>query len=163
MIEQLVKVIAVEEQALVVKPEAASQCAPCAGGQGCGALRLAEMFGVRPRQFRIKNPGNISPGDELLLGMKEEDLVSSASWLYMLPLGLLLAGAILGQLISRYSNIAHEGLVIAFAVAGFYIGFRLLKKGGLPGVRKGAEPVIIEVKSTQQAIDNVPVNFSDRP
>ena len=97
-----------------------SACAGCDLSQGCGTGALGRLLGRRKRPLLVSCDRELNPGDRVVLGLPEAALVRVSLLVYGLPL--------LGMVIA--AGVAHlwfglsEGSVVAFAAAGFFIGFR---------------------------------------
>lgn len=103
-------------------------CGQCDSVNGCGSGKLAQLFCTQPRQFRVRNEVNARVGEEIQVSVADGVLLRSAATLYLLPLALLLAGALLGSylaidVVSRDSYAAAGalfGLIAGFALARFF-------------------------------------------
>ena len=121
MIEERAMVVAVEEGYVWLETRRRSSCGGCQQASGgCGAATLAKLWpGQRARVRAIAEPG-LRPGDEVMVGLAEGALLRGALLVYLLPLALLLAGALLGQAVFAG---AGEEPVAALGVVGLGLGF----------------------------------------
>lgn len=131
MLEQTAKVIKTATDGVWVQAVEPSGCGTC-GGQGCSSRRIAELFQRKPRQFLVDCDLALSPGDRIVVGIAEGSVLRSALRAYGLPLGFMLAGALLAQALQPGDGPAVVGMVL-----GGGLGF-LLSRGG-----RAARPVVL--------------------
>ena len=98
MLEQTAEVIKTASDGVWVQAVEPSGCGTCAG-QGCSSRRIAELFQRKPRLFLVDCDLSISPGDRVVVGIADGSVLKSALRAYGLPLGLMLAGALMGMLL----------------------------------------------------------------
>jgi sigma-E factor negative regulatory protein RseC len=87
---------------------------------GCGSAALAKVWGDRPSRVRAISTLPLQPGDTVMVGLAEGALLRGSLLVYLLPLTLLLAGALLGQ--AAFAGAGEEPVVLAGA-AGLGLGF----------------------------------------
>jgi sigma-E factor negative regulatory protein RseC len=69
----------------------------CAKG-GCGAAILGQLFTSTPRgPMQALNPIQAHAGDRVMIGVEEGMLLRTTGVAYLMPLLMLLGGAVLGQ------------------------------------------------------------------
>lgn len=98
MIEARGIVVATEAQSALVTTDDNPVCARCAAAGGCGAVKLTRALCLRPRHYRVRNPIGAVPGDHVVIGVEEGALWKSSLVVYLVPLLLLLGGAMMGSL-----------------------------------------------------------------
>lgn len=102
-----------------VRIQRQSTCGSCAARTGCGSGVLAEVLGRRAPELRLANTHGLRSGDRVILGIRDQALVSGALVMYLLPLlGLIGLPVLLGALLSA----APEGALIVAGIAGFVLG-----------------------------------------
>jgi sigma-E factor negative regulatory protein RseC len=125
----------IEEQAIVVEAgegyawvetQRRSSCSACATSEGCGAAVLAKAWGDRRMRVRAISNLPLQPGDSVVVGLAEGALLSGSLLVYLLPLLLLLAGAILGQAV--FAGAGDEPVMLSGA-AGLGLGFLIARIG----------------------------------
>jgi sigma-E factor negative regulatory protein RseC len=131
MLEQTAEVIKTASDGVWVQAVEPSGCGTCAG-QGCSSRRIAELFQRKPRHFLVDCDLSISPGDRVVVGIADGSVLKSALRAYGLPLGLMLAGALLAQAVQPGDGSALTGLVL-----GGVVGW-LAVRGG-----RAARPVVL--------------------
>ena len=131
MLEQAAKVIKMAPDGVWVQAVEPSGCGTC-GGQGCSSRRIAELFQRKPQHFLVDCDLSLSPGDRIVVGIADGSVLRSALRAYGLPLGLMLAGAVLAQAIFPGDGPALLGMLL-----GGGLGW-LAARGG-----RTARPVVL--------------------
>ena len=127
MIEERAQVVAVEGDNVLVQTQRQSSCGACAVKSGCGTSVLAGIVGQKMTQLRLPNTLGAKPGDEVLLGMAENALVAGSLLMYVLPLLMLLLGALAGELLATQLGMDAELTPIAGGVVGFVLAIWLVR------------------------------------
>lgn len=117
MLEQTVEVIKTAPDGIWVRAVEPSGCGTC-GGQGCSSRRIAELFQRKPRLFRVDCDLSLAPGDRAVVGIADGSVLKSALRAYGMPLGLMLAGALLAQAVQPGDGPALIGMLLG-GVAGW--------------------------------------------
>lgn len=131
MLEQTAEVVKTAADGIWVQAVEPSGCGTC-GGQGCASRRIAEMFQRKPRHFLVDCDLSLAPGDRVVVGIARGSVLRSALRAYGLPLGLMLAGALLAQAVQPGDGPAVVGMLLG-GVAGW-----LAARGG-----RAARPVVL--------------------
>lgn len=131
MLEQTVEVIKTAPDGIWVQAVEPSGCGTC-GGQGCSSRRIAELFQRKPRLFRVDCDLSLAPGDRAVVGIADGSVLKSALRAYGMPLGLMLAGALLAQAVQPGDGPALIGMLLG-GMAGW-----LAARGG-----RTARPVVL--------------------
>jgi sigma-E factor negative regulatory protein RseC len=131
MLEQTAEVVKTAADGIWVRAVEPSGCGTC-GGQGCASRRIAELFQRKPRHFLVDCDLSLSPGDRIVVGIARGSVLKSALRVYGLPLGLMLAGALLAQAVQPGDGPALVGMLLG-GMAGW-----LIARGG-----RSARPVVL--------------------
>lgn len=115
MLEQAAEVTQTAPEGVWVQAVEPSGCGTC-GGQGCSTRRLAELFGRTSPHFLVDSDIALVPGDRIVVGIDDGSVLTSAFRAYGLPLGMMLAGALLAQLVQPGDGPALGGLLIGGAL-----------------------------------------------
>lgn len=115
MLEQAAEVTQTAPEGVWVQAVEPSGCGTC-GGQGCSTRRLAELFGRTPRHFLVDSDIALAPGDRIVVGIDDGSVLKSAFRAYGLPLGMMLTGALLAQVVQPGDGPALAGLLIGGAI-----------------------------------------------
>lgn len=142
MIEELAQVVAVRGGTVEVVARRHTACGSCSAKSGCGTSLLADWFPQRPLRFEVENAIGAGMGDDVVVGLDESLLQRAVLLLYGLPLGGLLAGALVGEQLSAGLGWHSElGAVVlgllgltAALLANRKVSARRGKRGGM-GVR----------------------------
>ncbi len=114
MLEQTAEVVETASNGIWVHAVEPSGCGTC-GGQGCASRRIAQLFQRKPRNFLVDCDLSLSPGDRVVVGIAHGSVLRSALRVYGLPLGLMLAGALLAQALQPGDASALVGLALGGA------------------------------------------------
>ena len=95
MVEEQAVVVALEDGYAMIEPKAATGCQSCSASSTCGTGILASIFGKRSRKLRAVNSIDARCGDEVMVGLDRTALVLASVMVYLLPLLMLVLGAIL--------------------------------------------------------------------
>jgi sigma-E factor negative regulatory protein RseC len=125
MLETRAIVIRVEGREALVESMQGGGCGHCDSEKGCGSGKLSQLFCNEPRRFLVRNDANAQVGTVVQIALAEGLLLRSALLMYMLPLLLLLCGAMAGAQFSSdeqsrdvYSAIGGLlGLSLGFVIA----------------------------------------------
>jgi sigma-E factor negative regulatory protein RseC len=120
MIEEPAVVVEVGDGYAWVETRRQSACGACAAHDGCGTAALAKLWGERRTRVRAISALPLRPGDAVIVGLVEGALLRGALLVYLLPVVLLLAGALLGQ--AAFAGAGEEPVILAGAV-GLALGF----------------------------------------
>lgn len=131
MLEQTAEVMKTASDGIWVRAVEPSGCGTC-GGQGCASRRIAELFQRKPRLFKVDCDLSLAPGDRVVVGIVDGSVLQSALRAYGIPLGLMLAGALLAQAV-----VPGDGPALVGMLLGGGIGW-LAARGG-----RTARPVVL--------------------
>ncbi|WP_226702591.1 SoxR reducing system RseC family protein [Microbulbifer elongatus] len=133
MIEERGRVVALERSGIWVETVQRSGCHGCAAKSGCGTGLLGD-FWTKASQVRVtvspKSLSRIRLHDTVVIGVSENTLASSALLVYLLPLVMLVLGALAGDAImsTAITEVAEKQGGELGAIAGAAFGLIL---GGL--------------------------------
>lgn len=126
MLETRAVVIKLEGNEALVESTQGGGCGHCDSENGCGSGKLSQLFGSRPRCFRVRNDANAQVGSEVQVNLPEGVLLRSALLMYILPLALLLCGgALAGQMAA--DELSADKYAIAGGALGLLLGFILAR------------------------------------
>jgi sigma-E factor negative regulatory protein RseC len=130
MIEESAQVVAVEGTSgeyVWVETQRQSTCGGCAANQACGTATLAKVLGKRRTRVRALNQSGAQLGERVIVGIDEAALIRGSLAVYAMPLLALLAGGIVGALLSERLQVAGESLTLGLGIAGLVAGLLWLK------------------------------------
>lgn len=140
MLQKRAVVIEIHKKYALVQAIQANGCEQCAG-KGCGSSKLAQLFCSKPRLFQVDNQINASIGDQVIISIADGAVLRGIGLVYMLPLLLLLVGAVLGNtLVSQAEQ--RDGYAAIGALLGLAIGFSLARWISVRQTRSRFQPCI---------------------
>lgn len=130
MIENPARVTRVDADQAWVRSESPSSCGACAG-KGCGNSLYARLLHPTDPEYPVRNPIGAEVGEAVVIGIEDGAVLRAVISAYLIPLALVLIGALLG------SNWG-EPQSVAGSVSGLLIAAVWLKRR-----RSSVSPVII--------------------
>lgn len=136
-------VIKTENAVAYVEAQNKGGCSSCSTSGGCSTAMLGRIFSQKPRMFKALNPIEAKAGDEVVVGVEDGALLRGALSVYVLPLLLLLGGALLAALLAPSAS-ARDGYSVAGAALGLAASVIWLKVfSGRYGASRAFQPVIL--------------------
>ncbi len=107
--------------------EQQSSCSHCSSQKKCGTGVVSKAIGNKIHHWSLKTEKTVSVGQTVEIGLSEKKVIQYAALVYLLPLCLLIVGALLGQ--SWLSPLlgGGEGGTILLAVVGMGAGIALAR------------------------------------
>ena len=143
MITERARVLRVNGTTVWVHCESQAGCARCAAGEGCGGGLFSKLLRGRLQELPLALPaalaGAVAAGDWVLVGLSTRAVQAASTLLYGLPLAMLLAGAIAGDLLWPGDAAAFAGAVLGLGT-GLLIARRL---GNRLEHRQALSPVLL--------------------
>lgn len=133
MIDQKATVISRDGDLVWVEAERQSTCGQCQARKGCGTGLLAKHVGQRFSRLAVTTDQDLQIGQQVMVSIPEQALLSGALMMYLLPLLTLFAAAVLARVAG-----AGELVQIVAGLTGLCAGFFWVKrqiKGHNPGIR----------------------------
>lgn len=129
MIEEQAKVVEVQpNQHIVVESIVKSTCSGCNQLENCGSGQISKAFPQKKLTYTIPCTQTVRVGDNVVIGLSEQIVLSAAWQVYMWPLiGLIITSAI-GQWLLAHQWFNHELYSVLLGVTGGYLGFYLARK-----------------------------------
>lgn len=128
MIEESGRIVAVERDTVWVETVRRTGCGRCAEPGGCGN----PASGLRDRTGHVKarNPSRLAlaVGDFVRVGVPANAVLHGTAQLYLLPLVMLLAGALLGDALAPGDVGALAGALAGIAAS--FVSLRVLGRHG---------------------------------
>lgn len=97
-----------------------SACAQCSSRSNCSQGVLSQWSRGRSVEIEVLNPDNLplAPGQQVLIGLDEGGLMRASLLLYLVPLLLLVAGALVASMLG-----ASEAIQMLTAALMLLVGF----------------------------------------
>ncbi len=140
MLETRAIIVRTDGKYALVEANRANGCEQCSG-RGCGASKLSQLFCSKPRQFRADNQINAGVGDQVIVSVAEGAVLRGIGLVYLLPLMLLLMGAMLGNMGAAHTE-QRDVYAFAGALLGLGAGFVFAKWISLRQIRSRFQPYI---------------------
>lgn len=143
MMQTRAVIIRLEGADALVESTQGGGCGSCDNENGCGSGKLSQLFCSEPRRFRVRNDANAQVGTLVQVTLPEGVLLQSALLMYILPLALLMAGALAGAQWAQDAASA-DGYAAIGGLTGLVCGFVLAKVLSLRRrLSSVAQPVIL--------------------
>ena len=127
MIEESAQVISTEGGFVWVETQRKSTCGGCAANQACGTSVLEKILGRRRTRVRALSKEAVQVGERVVIGIEESALIRGSLAVYAAPLAALLAGAVVGDLLSQHWLMNGEALTLVLGIGGLLAGLLWLK------------------------------------
>ncbi|MGB1198182.1 MAG: SoxR reducing system RseC family protein [Thalassotalea sp.] len=147
MIEENARVTAVNGNSnITVISEIKSTCSSCQQVDTCGSGQVAKAFPQKHLELNLTCYLPVKVGDNVVLGLSEKMLLSSAWQVYCLPLLGLFIFSFIGQWLVTQQLFSHELWAVLLGVVGGYLGFLLAKYYQQQSKRQQAlAPVVLRI------------------
>ncbi len=128
-----------ENDSVVMAAARKSACDSCASSKNCGVSALSGLFGKSQLHFKVPNTMDAKIGQAYVVGIPQVALLKMASIAYLVPLTLLLVGAI------GASALGASDMGAAFgAVIGLMIGIAAARRvSGAQSLLNSATPKVL--------------------
>jgi len=155
MITEKATVVSIDNNQTWIETQRKSVCGQCSANKGCGTSVLSKVVGNKMSKMKVINKINAQVGDEVVVGLNESSLLKGAFMTYLLPLLYLFLFSFVGQLVSQELQLGSgELFVITFAVFGFFLGMRQLKKYSASiSENENYQPVILRKSSSSSFVN----------
>lgn len=97
MIEETVRVVGTAGKYAWVEGERRGACGGCASQSSCGTSAWGKVLGQRPVRLKAINPIGAREGESVVIGVRDEALLRGSFVVYLLPLLVMFAAALLAQ------------------------------------------------------------------
>lgn len=134
MIEEFAVITRRFDDHVMLEIERRTACGLCGQKRGCGNATWGKLLGHDSHEFAAENVINANVGDSVVVGIDENVVLSSAFYLYVVPLLTMLVTTVLADVL--FDN---QFYVILAAASGLLLGFALLK-GHLVGYGRIKKP-----------------------
>jgi sigma-E factor negative regulatory protein RseC len=126
MLETRAVIVQVDGRYAIVQASQVNGCEQC-NGKGCGAGKLSRLLCGEPRRFQVDNPINAGVGDEVVISVAEGAILHGIGLVYLLPMLLMVMGAMLGSAWVGQFPGQQDGYAAAGALLGLAVGFLAVK------------------------------------
>ncbi len=128
MIQESGVVIKVDGLSAWVETQRKSACDTCSANKACGNAVLNKVMGRKRNVVQVESIQGLLVGDRVVMGMHESALVKGSLAIYIVPLLLMLALALTGEILGQFLFSAKtEAVTILFAAVGLGLGVLWLR------------------------------------
>lgn len=126
MIEEQATVVEVNAEQIVVQTLRKSSCNSCGANKACGTAVLSKAIGQKHSLVTISkaknDQPNLSPGDQVIIGINESMLLNGSLLVYMAPLGGMIGFALMASWLGELLGWGGELHIIFSAFIGLFAG-----------------------------------------
>lgn len=126
MIEKAARVVSVEGDRAVLTLQRQSACGSCQARKGCGSAALGSLFDRQDSVVAL-NTLNAQTGDDVVIGIDDSALIGSAAQMYLVPLVLMILGAVASSAVLPFEA---DAAALPGALIGLFGGFILARRYG---------------------------------
>lgn len=148
MIEEIATVSAVYEDQVEVVCFSKSACGQCKQNSHCGTGIVSKALPARDHRFVIRTDLTLTVNQQVRIGIPEHSLLRSVLLVYLLPLLLVMSGALLASI---GLGLGDGGTILGAAIGGT-LGFMLASRWANRSGRLATEPVIIDALLPMTAV-----------
>ena len=120
-------VVAVNHQSVVVESQVKSTCSQCQQVDNCGSGLVAKALPQPKLRVEIATKETFAVGDQVIISIPEQAMLSVAWQVYLWPVLGLMLGAGIGQLMLMNGVLSHELPTIIMGFVGGFAGFKWAK------------------------------------
>lgn len=129
MVTETGQVVDLKNEFAWVATQRKAVCDTCSAQKGCGSGVLAKVLGNRLTRIRVLNSIGAEVGDEVIVGMDDASLVKTSFAVYAMPLAMMIAGALAGQMLGDALHWTYGDAATAiFGLGGLAGGFAWLRR-----------------------------------
>lgn len=118
------QIMALEKDCLWVETVQRSTCNSCSAQKGCGQSLLAKWAG-RPQYLRVllcgRSSAEFEVGDSVEVGIPEGVVALGAAFVYLLPLFMMLLGAVTGHLLFLSELVSVLAALLGVIIGGILV------------------------------------------
>lgn len=134
MIETPARILRTDGATAWVTAEAPTSCGAC-GGKGCGSSVFTRLLHRDEPEYAVDNLIGAQAGEAVVVGVADGAVFKAALAAYLVPLALLMAGAMLGARFGEIQSVLGASLGMLLAV----IWLRRRRAGARPAVLRRGE------------------------
>jgi sigma-E factor negative regulatory protein RseC len=144
MIEQQARVINVKGDQLVLEAETHSSCNTCDVKKACGTSVLAKWVGRKFTRFNARNTVDAKVGDQVVVGLSEQALLSGSLVIYLWPLLGMIVFALVSDGVLSQNTDYRDPIIALSSIVGFVLSLGLCRRFlAKDSFREHLTPVVI--------------------
>jgi len=129
LVEASATVVRVEGRKAVLETKRTNACSGCGVSSGCGTSTLGQVFGKKRNLITIDNDFDAAPGEQVIIGLPESELLAASLAAYMLPLAFMLGLALVMLGLGFGEGVAALAALIGFGL-GLWAASRFTLRAG---------------------------------
>ncbi|MFC3122118.1 SoxR reducing system RseC family protein [Agaribacter flavus] len=146
MIEEVAKIIRVQNGMVVVETQLKTACGSCQANKNCGTSTIAKAFANKTHELCIETDEHFVIGQYVKIGVPEESILRASLYLYLYPILALIFSAVCLQF--ALPDI-QELFVIIFSIFSASLSYIYIsKKLKLITKESNFSPVILGLSDT---------------
>ncbi len=158
MIEQFAVVLATESKTdsppmATIEVVRKSACGLCGQTTGCGNAFWGKLFAHKASSFKAQNQINAKVGQSVIVGIDEAAVMKSALILYLIPLVIMLLGAILATQIIDTDLSAMIGAAIGLVLGYFWVKAHIAGQA----YYQDHQPTILRLDTATSGFDTISI------
>lgn len=147
MMTALATVISVQPQSagylIDLSCEQQTSCNSCRSAKSCGTGIVSKAIGNKALAWRLSTEKRVSAGQVVEIGFPEKSLLQSAALVYLVPLFMMIAGAVIADTwLAPLLNMG-EGIVIVCALLFIGLGVAIAKYYSTRLEKRSTQEVIL--------------------
>ncbi|QTR47681.1 SoxR reducing system RseC family protein [Thiothrix litoralis] len=144
MIEETATVVDATPDHIWVEARARSACSSCGTQDSCATSSVSKLFGMRRQQLRLPNQFASSVGEQVIIGVEDQVMVTASLAAYILPVVLMIVAAIAADIYGmsdkQQAIVALLGLLLGLFGAGVLTSNRLMQRYFQPQLLRKITP-----------------------
>jgi sigma-E factor negative regulatory protein RseC len=134
-------VIKLDNKTAIIRTARKTACESCSEKHSCTSIGSGQEM-----ELEADNPIHAQAGDRVTISLPTGKLITASFLLYVFPIILMIAGALLGERLAETYQIDSSLLSAGFGFLFFIIAFGIVKLKDLQAKKSGAfRPVIIRI------------------
>lgn len=127
MIEEIGVITAVDHDHIWVDTQIKTTCGGCQLNDDCGTGAVAKAFSPKTEQLVLRCQQSAKVGQKVKLGIPENHLLAASGLVYLLPLLVMIATALLSQWALPLIDLNSELWIIAATLTATTVCFSIIK------------------------------------
>ena len=128
MIEEMGVITAIDTkdntQYVWIETQIKTTCGGCQANDNCGTGVIAKALTPKKEQLYLACEETVNVGQQVKLGIPEENLLKASALVYLLPIVVVLITALIAQLVFPLLGLYAEGWVVISAMLAAIICFK---------------------------------------
>ena len=129
MIEEIARVVAVDLKYAFVEVTKTSSCNSCNAKQACGTASISGLFRFKAPKIKIINSIDAKPGDQVIVALPENTMLTGSFMLYIVPLISMIIFAVgFDSLFGLFMLLETELVQVVGGLIGLIAGLLIVRR-----------------------------------